>query len=174
MFSFHLQRLDPCVDEVVSFPLEIAPSNRTKTLTYGVKQLIAREIEVERMRREEPKHNNSAAGEKKKNKRESTSLPNNSSPSGGEAETAKKAPSAKSTSHLNQKLKAKEVDLAKAERRPVDFFGRAIAVPADGGGGGDDGGKKHLNEIVSSDVWFKFKEGYNNAVRRNVRMKDLL
>jgi hypothetical protein len=27
--------------------------------------------------------------------------------------------------------------------------------------------------ILSSDVWFKFKEGYNNAVRRNIRVLDL-
>ena len=30
------------------------------------------------------------------------------------------------------------------------------------------------NEIVKTDVWFRFKEGFSNAVRRNVKMKDLL
>ena len=37
--------------------------------------------------------------------------------------------------------------------------------------------KKESNicdEIVKTDVWFRFKEGYSNAVRRNVKMKDLL
>lgn len=29
------------------------------------------------------------------------------------------------------------------------------------------------DEIVKSDIWFHFKEGFNNAVRRSVDMKDL-
>lgn len=29
------------------------------------------------------------------------------------------------------------------------------------------------DEIVKSDVWFHFKEGYSNAVRKLVLMKDL-
>ena len=32
---------------------------------------------------------------------------------------------------------------------------------------------RKANDIIISDIWFKFKEGYNNAVRRNIRMKDL-
>ena len=34
--------------------------------------------------------------------------------------------------------------------------------------------KKEESDLVKSDIWFKFKEGYSNAVRRNVKMKDLL
>ena len=34
--------------------------------------------------------------------------------------------------------------------------------------------KKKENEIVKSDIWFKFKEGYSNAVRRNLKMKELM
>ena len=30
------------------------------------------------------------------------------------------------------------------------------------------------NDIVKTDVWFKFKEGYSNAVRRNVKIKDFM
>jgi hypothetical protein len=30
------------------------------------------------------------------------------------------------------------------------------------------------NDIVKTDIWFKFKEGYSNAVRRTVKTKDLL
>jgi hypothetical protein len=33
---------------------------------------------------------------------------------------------------------------------------------------------KVTNDIVKTDIWFKFKEGYSNAVRRTVKMKDLL
>lgn len=30
------------------------------------------------------------------------------------------------------------------------------------------------DEIVKSDIWYHFKEGFNNAVRRNITMADLL
>ena len=73
--------------------------------------------------------------------------------------------------HL-QKLQAKAIDVAIAERSPVDFFGRKIVISE---AKREEMAKKDANsEIVSSDIWFKFKEGYNNAVRRNVKMKDLL
>lgn len=31
-----------------------------------------------------------------------------------------------------------------------------------------------VDEIVKSDIWFHFKEGFSNAVRRSVYIKDLL
>jgi hypothetical protein len=34
--------------------------------------------------------------------------------------------------------------------------------------------KKSEADMEKSDIWFKFKEGYSNAVRRTVKMKDLL
>jgi hypothetical protein len=30
------------------------------------------------------------------------------------------------------------------------------------------------DEIVKSDVWFHYKEGFSNAVRRSVKIQDLL
>ena len=179
--NYNFPRLDPAVDDVVTFSVETGDVvGKTKALTYGVKQLIAREIEVERMRREEPpplsqavEKNKTSSDNRLLEKRESRKENDDSSRSGGEGDGGAPPPSAKSTSHLHQKLKAKEVDPVKAERRPVDFFGRAIQVDEGEAKGKDEQSKKHLNEIVSSDVWFKFKEGYNNAVRRTVRMKDL-
>ena len=56
------------------------------------------------------------------------------------------------------------------EHVPVDFFGRRIQPKIDPA----KQAEKKANEIIISDVWFKFKEGYNNAVRKNIRMKDLL
>merc|ERR1712013_920971 len=61
--------------------------------------------------------------------------------------------SKKTTSHL-QKLSAKPMEIK--ERVATDFFGRAIKIdPA-------KLLKKKENEIVKSDIWFKFKEGYSN------------
>ena len=34
--------------------------------------------------------------------------------------------------------------------------------------------EQKANETVKSDIWFKFKEGYSNAVRRNIKMKDIM
>ena len=74
--------------------------------------------------------------------------------------------------HL-QKLQAKDV-AAEDEKSPVDFFGRALDPELVARRRREEAESGKNSEIVSSDIWFKFKEGYNNAVRRNVRMKDLL
>merc|ERR1712098_12093 len=48
---------------------------------------------------------------------------------------------------------------------PSDFFGSQIKVDP------SKQVKKVESDLVKSDIWFKFKEGYSNAVRRNVKMK---
>ena len=74
-------------------------------------------------------------------------------------------------------LQAKRLDAGASERSPVDFFGRPIdktrAAAAATASAGGAAAEKANSEIVSSDIWFKFKEGYNNAVRRLVRLRDL-
>lgn len=66
--------------------------------------------------------------------------------------------------HMKQKLEAKKVEVK--EHVPVDFFGRRIeAKPEDEA--------KNVS-IISLGVIYKFKEGYNNAVRKTIRMKELL
>ena len=74
-------------------------------------------------------------------------------------------------------LQAKRLDAGAEERSPVDFFGRPIdrarAAAAATASAGGAAAQRANAEIVSSDIWFKFKEGYNNAVRRLVRMRDL-
>ncbi len=127
-------------------------STRKRGLPYAIKQLIAREIDVERMRKEEAaeaKPLTAAAPLKEPKVKAGTpeALPN----------------------HLRQKLEAKKVDVT--ERRPVDFFGRPIDTETLKKSANKE--EEERNRIVSSDIWFRFKEGYNNAVRRNVRMKDL-
>lgn len=148
-------KLEPALHEVAWF------TNDHKGLSYGLKQLIAREIDVEAMRHDgggqvstSSKAESAASGRK----------PNDLSVSTADAAIKQDTPS-----HL-QKLQAKKVDV-KPEKRPVDFFGRKIdpALLKKR----DEEKKQEKNDIVSSDIWFKFKEGYNNAVRKNIRMKDL-
>jgi chromosome transmission fidelity protein 18 len=152
-------KMDPDVESVVCFP----NTKRSVNLSYGTKQLIAHEIELERMRRidaaKASMNSNSRDDRKSDEKLEQTPTEDNS-PSVSTPRGSKKT-----VNHL-QKLEAKPVDI-----KPVvatDFFGRTIKIdPA--------AQKQHVhNEIVKSDVWFKFREGYSNAVRRHVKMKDLM
>lgn len=136
-------KLDPNIEDVAYFK-----DIQHQSLPYAIKQLIAHEVEKEKMRRSDTSVPTAAPvtkvaqdGDKEKE------LPN----------------------HLRQKLEAKRVEVK--EHVPVDFFGRRIEPkPLDA----DKEAAKKANEIIISDVWFKFKEGYNNAVRRNIRMQDLL
>ena len=112
--------------------------------------MIAHEVTKEKMRRSEPATIPETASTK-------------SVPSKDDKSKNEELPS-----HLRQKLTAKKVEVK--EHVPVDFFGRKI-VPKQVDAEKD---AKPKNEIIISDVWFKFKEGYNNAVRRTIRMKDML
>ena len=117
----------------------------------AIKQLIAHEVTKEKMRRSEP-----------------TNVPETVSTKLVPSKNDKSKNEEELPSHLRQKLTAKKVEVK--EHVPVDFFGRKIVpkvVEA-------DKDAKPKNEIIISDVWFKFKEGYNNAVRRTIRMKDML
>lgn len=148
-------RLEPELEDVVYFP-NITHSN----LPYSVKQLVAHEVEVEKMRRKE--HSNIEDSTKIKMSNQDKTNPSKA------IENKQKIQTSTVPNHL-QKLKAKEVQVK--ERVPVDFFGRKIEKATNLTVDSKESKKEGL---VFGDVWFKFKEGYNNAVRRTIRMKDLL
>jgi chromosome transmission fidelity protein 18 len=142
-------KMDPDIENVVCFP----GVKRAVTLSYATKQLVAHEIDREKMRRSEVKDVPiTSSQEEKEEKSEDKSAEN--TPKGKK----------KTDSHL-QKLKAKPVNLAPAVA--IDFFGRAVKVDP------NQQTKKEENSLVKSDIWFKFKEGYTNAVRRTIKMKDM-
>jgi len=142
-------KMDPDIENVVCFP----GVKRAVTLSYATKQLVAHEIDREKMRRSEVKDVPiTSSQEEKEDKSEDKSAEN--TPKGKK----------KTDSHL-QKLKAKPVNLAPAVA--IDFFGRAVKVDP------NQQTKKEENSLVKSDIWFKFKEGYTNAVRRTIKMKDM-
>merc|ERR1719341_1517693 len=151
-------RMDPDVEGVVCFP----NTRRLTSLSYGTKQLISHEIELERMRRIDAAN---AAFSSKEGSRGGT--PSKTSKGEGFSNATKVTPlGAKKTMNHLATLSAKPVQLKTVQ--PTDFFGRAIKV---------DPSKQAKNiesELVSSDIWFKFKEGYSNAVRRTIKMKDFL
>jgi len=161
----YVYRMDPDVESVVCFP----GTKRLVNLSYGIKQLIAHEIELEKMRRIDAaiaaNSNSSVGGRQPSSQSRSNPSSNSNTPvKDGEGDSTPRG-SKKTTSHL-QKLAAKPVDIK--ERVATDFFGRVIKVdPA-------KLQKKKENEIIKSDIWFKFKEGYSNAVRRNLKIKELM
>ncbi|XP_063243725.1 chromosome transmission fidelity protein 18 homolog isoform X2 [Bacillus rossius redtenbacheri] len=146
----YVYKLEPNVEELCSFP-GLRPG---RALSYANKQMLSREAELERMRRAEEKLAAMSI-------REGPAEGAQSGPTTRLGEEGRRLPN-----HL-QCLVPKSV----APPRTVqctDFFGRVV----ERAGAGDSAA--HLDEIVKSDVWFHFKEGFSNAVRRTVKMRDLV
>uniref|UniRef100_A0A8C7A2C8 Chromosome transmission fidelity protein 18 homolog n=1 Tax=Nothoprocta perdicaria TaxID=30464 RepID=A0A8C7A2C8_NOTPE len=139
------------VEDVCRFP--DLPARRQ--LTYQAKQLIAREIELEKMRRME------ALLQERK---------------GGEGhEEGRSGPE-----HRHQPAPL-TLSLCFSLLQPeTDFFGRPLvkkaAAPAPASQPDEqDAMEQQLGTAVGrSDVWFRFNEGVSNAVRRNIYIRDLL
>ncbi|XP_054549908.1 chromosome transmission fidelity protein 18 homolog [Talpa occidentalis] len=155
----YLYRLEPDVEEVCRFPELPA----RKPLTYQAKQLIAREIEVEKMRRAE-----ALAG------------------SGHRPQVVGGPPGAEDPPPARrgqERRRERGPQRAALEEQPErDFFGRAVVRSAAAPGADDaapepepEAAARRVGTAVgSSDVWFRFKEGVSNAVRRGLRIRDLL
>ncbi|XP_028913339.1 chromosome transmission fidelity protein 18 homolog isoform X1 [Ornithorhynchus anatinus] len=149
----YVYTLDPNVEAVCRFP--DLPAR--KQLTYQAKQLIAREIELEKMRRTEA----------------ALQARNPSQPAAGE----------KAGSGRNHEQRLKHIiQRAVVDEKPeTDFFGRKIVRkaatpgPESRAAAEQDLGAKRIGKAVGhSDVWFRFNEGVSNAVRRSVYVRDLM
>ncbi|XP_062607136.1 chromosome transmission fidelity protein 18 homolog [Saccostrea cucullata] len=132
--------LDPNMEEVARFQ----GMKQHKQLTYAAKQLISREIGLERLRRNETP---SISSKKTKAEAEKDFVPN----------------------HL-QRLEAKPV-INQEEAAERDFFGRVIKRKTHEAKAED---KKEKKNVLNTDIWFHFTEGFSNAVRRNVRVQDFI
>uniref|UniRef100_A0A8C1VS15 Chromosome transmission fidelity protein 18 homolog n=1 Tax=Cyprinus carpio TaxID=7962 RepID=A0A8C1VS15_CYPCA len=134
--------LEPNVEDVVHFP-GLPPRRQ---LTYQVKQLIARETELERMRRVE-------RAQQKRNPQKD--------------QEEKKTEVKKQTSRNHQQRLENIVKQTVVESRLISLLFS--------GEDGKGGGVVHIGKAVgNSDVWFRFNEGVSNAVRRNVYIRELL
>lgn len=152
----YIYSLDPRVDEVVKF----LGMKQQRQLTYAAKQLIAREIVMEKMRRSEMGRGEARRGAPK------------SQSSSKDLETDEEF-----IPNHKRRLDPKSVSVVPEEVVVRDFFGRIIkkktpeAKPKQSG---DAEEKKKKRNVLSTDVWFHFKEGFSNAVRRNVKIQDFL
>lgn len=141
------------------------PNIKHCSLPYAIKQLIAHEVQMEKMRRSEPQKPAGRSQPEEARKPRQTDLGASAKEKADEGDAL--------PHHLRQTLKAKELKVTQ-ERAPVDFFGRRIDSSKSQAKSKEGTSVGGADSLVSSDIWFKFKEGYNNAVRKNVRMKDLL
>ncbi|XP_028827911.1 chromosome transmission fidelity protein 18 homolog isoform X1 [Denticeps clupeoides] len=155
--------LEPNVEDVVRFP-GLPPRRQ---LTYQAKQLVARETELERMRRAEraqQRHNTHTKAEAK-DKQEVC------------VEEKKKVPANNHQQRLENIVRQTVIENSRPE---VDFFGQPIVprerpVATAAAADGRVGVVMQIGRAVgNSDVWFRFNEGVSNAVRRNVYIRELL
>ncbi|XP_050727858.1 chromosome transmission fidelity protein 18 homolog [Eriocheir sinensis] len=162
--------LDPNVEEIVYFD----ENSSAKKFSYYSRQLISREIDLEKVRRAEAyfteKMNDTST------KAASTAPPSLQQPNNS-ASTKEQTPAKSSTSSTpaipshKQKLHPQMNDSAafKGEKAvaPKDFFGRIVKQK-------ENENIRMIDEATQSDIWFHFNEGYCNAVRKTVLMKDLV
>ncbi|XP_061329359.1 chromosome transmission fidelity protein 18 homolog isoform X1 [Pezoporus flaviventris] len=155
----YVYKLDPNVEDVCRFP--DLPSRRQ--LSYQAKQLIAREIELEKMRRTEALLQARSLGEE----------PGKSFGRAGENMDTVPPNHQQRLEHI--------VKRAAVEDKPEkDFFGRPIqrqqkaTAPAPQASKEESLENRMGKAVGKSDVWFRFNEGVSNAVRRNIYIKDLL
>ncbi|XP_062508820.1 chromosome transmission fidelity protein 18 homolog [Corticium candelabrum] len=137
----YVYALDPNIELLTLYP----DMPQRKQMPYVSKQLIAREIELEKMRQAFP-----SKMEIERSKVPPVTRPN----------TAQGQKSVSVTTKLTP-----QKPLAIREKSEKDFFGRVVkakpssAIP-----------KSHASQLL----WFRFNEGFSNAVRRTVRVQDLL
>ncbi|XP_040604275.1 chromosome transmission fidelity protein 18 homolog isoform X5 [Mesocricetus auratus] len=163
----YFYRLEPNVEEVCRFPELPA----RKPLTYQAKQLIAREIEMEKMRRAEALAWAGGGPQVDQGPSGPASLQTNS----GDKGARQPAP------HNHEQRLEHIVKKAVVQEQPErDFFGRVVmrrvAVPSREA----EAPEKDTDEwrmgvaVGRSEVWFRFNEGVSNAVRRSLYIRDLL
>nr|XP_055220825.1 chromosome transmission fidelity protein 18 homolog isoform X3 [Gorilla gorilla gorilla] len=163
----YIYRLEPNVEELCRFPELPA----RKPLTYQTKQLIAREVEVEKMRRAE------ASAWVENSPQVDGSPPGLEGLLGGIGEKGVHRPAPR---NHEQRLEHIMRRAAREEQPEKDFFGRVVvrstAVPSAGDTAPEqDSVERRMGTAVGrSEVWFRFNEGVSNAVRRSLYVRDLL
>ncbi|XP_078042301.1 chromosome transmission fidelity protein 18 homolog [Augochlora pura] len=145
-------KLDPNIFEVGTF----SECKHHRTLAYAVKQIIVQELEAERVRRAT-------------NALYKTNIPAKAT----ESQTnTKKQNEIREAPSFEDKLKKIRSDMKENVRK--DFFGKVITVKQDQQQELDDGSNNSRNFLRRRGIWYKYKEGFSNAVRRKLKMINLL
>uniref|UniRef100_A0A0P4W9U3 AAA+ ATPase domain-containing protein n=1 Tax=Scylla olivacea TaxID=85551 RepID=A0A0P4W9U3_SCYOL len=166
LYSF---KLDPDIGDIVLF----GDSKPAKELSYYSRQLIAREIELEKVRRSEAYFSEQVTSGRVKvvntafESKQAVTQDTTVQPSADKPSTAQNP----FLPNHKQKLQplmsgSKELEEEKPQA-PKDFFGRTVKQDSKGQNTGA------ASKTMQSEIWFKFNEGYCNAVRKTIKMKDL-
>nr|XP_036214632.1 chromosome transmission fidelity protein 18 homolog [Bactrocera oleae]XP_036214633.1 chromosome transmission fidelity protein 18 homolog [Bactrocera oleae] len=147
----YVYQMEPDLDALAQFP-----GYPGIALNYFSRQLVAREVELERIRRSTPRLGAETSGKS-----------TNYNPTAAAKNATKNLPN-----HL-QRLKAKQIENKNANAKKdvisKDFFGRIQHRTV--------GGPREVcktDAIVKSPIWYRYKEGFNNAVRKDIHMHELL
>ncbi|KAK1128703.1 hypothetical protein K0M31_019855 [Melipona bicolor] len=162
-------KLDPNIFEIGIFP----DCKYRRTPIHAVKQIIVQELEAERLRRVENAIKSMTKSAQNKKSITSESITNNNVTTNSTTSNSAKICN-NATSKPNALEQSKKLQMETKDIKYKDFFGRTITV--------NQGEQKKLhkesiksrNFLTKNSVWYKYKEGFSNAVRRNVKMKDLL
>ncbi|VDD75196.1 unnamed protein product [Mesocestoides corti] len=160
-------RLEPPLDFVSLFTSSALKSCEMEALPYAVKQMLARELALERMRRAEAVYNTPAAPADKENagSNTTTKLP---------PIAAERKPVTMSDSFMAARLGPNVAPLTLTNEKKVksDLFGRPI-VEKSRETVQNERNREASKCPINNSIWFKFKEGHSNAVRRPFLMDQL-
>ncbi|XP_017887978.1 chromosome transmission fidelity protein 18 homolog isoform X2 [Ceratina calcarata] len=158
-------KLDPDVFEIGIFP----ECKNRRMLAYAAKQLILQELEAERVRRAANITNNKSDKDARNN------APVDRKPKSNITESKSNTTESKSStigSKSNPMEQSNRIKAGVKEIQYKDFFGRPITV--DQAKEKDKGSVKSGRLSKTDGTWYRYKDGFSNAVRRFVRMEKLL
>lgn len=144
-------QMEPNINMLGAF--DVLGNNVQLVVSYAGRQIIAREVELEKMRRVVPKE----------------TMPGSAASATGKSSATTTVATKTIPNHLRTLPKPIISSSRLKETVTKDFFGRLsskqMAVTVSEGG---------TDVIVKSPIWYRYKEGCNNAVRKDVTIASLL
>ncbi|XP_066137903.1 chromosome transmission fidelity protein 18 homolog [Euwallacea fornicatus] len=161
-------KLEPNIEDSMLFDKK---DTSRISLSYSNRQLIAREVEMEKLRRLEAntlKSGEDSAGDKLHitSKNQQKGIKKNTTAKDTEKSSA--VENEKVLPNHLQTIKFKDLKTnSKMNKHTVkrDFFGRIIQTA--------QSSAKVAGSTSKNDIWFQYKEGFSNAVKKKIKVKDL-
>ncbi|XP_034948783.1 chromosome transmission fidelity protein 18 homolog [Chelonus insularis] len=153
--------LEPNLYEIGIFP----DCKNRKNLSYTIKQVIAQELEIARLKRATAV---TTASSTTNTTEEKKSMNKN------DAQPSQNTDKSFRPNHIDDMARVISPQTFK-EKKYKDFFKNfKLSKPIDESLPNPSSEHQEHKTVSNNGVWFKYKEGYSNAVRRAVRIKDIL
>ncbi|KAL5113005.1 hypothetical protein TcWFU_009836 [Taenia crassiceps] len=162
-------RLEPPLDVVAQFPPSTLRSPELGSLPYAIKQMLARELAMERMRRAEAANARSDSVTKGEAEANASMISSTTAVRKGEC-----IPIIDSFMAARLAPTAAPLNLTAEKRVRRDFFGRPVAEMSAGKAESKENQPPITGSPINKTVFFKFRAGYSNAVRRPFSIKNFL